>query len=195
MARHRTREEKRELGERARALRAAGRSRREIQAELHIGEDLAKAFLRGVPLPDSLARPRARDADREAAVALREAGRTYDQIAAELGVSKSTCSLWLRDLPHPELDPERAARAQQRRVEAMRARVRRDRDARDEAGRQVTAAAAASLGRCVRGTSSWPWLCPTGARAPKPSRGTARRSCSGRTATRCSWACSPKGWR
>lgn len=78
--------EKRELGEQARALRAAGRSRREIQAELGIGDDLAKAFLRGVPLPDSLARPRAKDDDREAAVALREAGRTYDQIAAELGV-------------------------------------------------------------------------------------------------------------
>ena len=53
MARHRTAEEKRELAERARELRAAGRSRREIQAELGIGDDLAKAFLRGVPIPDS----------------------------------------------------------------------------------------------------------------------------------------------
>ncbi|MDP9435765.1 MAG: helix-turn-helix domain-containing protein, partial [Actinomycetota bacterium] len=178
-----------------RELRAAGRSRREIQVELGIGDDLAKALLRGVPLPDSVRRPRAKDALRAEALDMRRQGATYDQLASELSVSKSTCSLWLRDLPHPELDPERAARAQQRRVEAMRARVRRDRDARDEAGRQVTAAAAASLGRCVRGTSSWPWLCPTGARAPKPSRGTARRSCSGRTATRCSGACSPKGWR
>ena len=40
MARHRTAEEKRELAERARELRAAGRSRREIQAELGIGDDL-----------------------------------------------------------------------------------------------------------------------------------------------------------
>lgn len=100
MARHRTVQEKLELQEQARALRAAGRSRREIQAELGIGDDLAKAFLRGVPLPDSLARPRAKDADRETARALRAAGCTYDQIAADLGVSKSTCSLWLRDLPH-----------------------------------------------------------------------------------------------
>ncbi len=146
MGRHRTAEEKRELWERARALRAAGRSRREIQRELGIGDDLARAFLTGVPLPDALARPRAKDADREAAVALREAGRTYDEIAAELGVSKSTCSLWLRDLPRPEADPRRAADAQERRLEALRARARRDREERDEAGRQVTAAAAASLG-------------------------------------------------
>ena len=107
MARHRTPEEKRELAEQARALRAAGRSRREIQAELGIGDDLAKAFLRGVPLPESLARPRAKDAEREAARALRAAGRTYDEISAELGVSKSSCSLWLRDLPQPqEVDVE-----------------------------------------------------------------------------------------
>lgn len=114
MGRHRTPEEKRELGERARQLRAAGRSRREIQAELGIGDDLAKAFLRGVPLPDSLVRPRAKDSDREAAREMRAAGSTYDEIAAELGVSKSTCSLWLRDLPHPadatvEVPPEGAA--------------------------------------------------------------------------------------
>lgn len=77
---------------------------------------------------------------------MRRQGATYDQIAAALNVSKSSCSLWLRDLPHPEADPERAAEAQERRVAALRARVRRDRDARDEAGRQLAAAAAASLG-------------------------------------------------
>lgn len=102
MGRHRTSQEKHELGEQARAMRAAGRSRREIQSELGIGDDLAKALLRGVPLPDSLLRPRAKDEVRAAAVELRRAGLTYDQIAAELGVSKSSCSLWLRDLPHPD---------------------------------------------------------------------------------------------
>ena len=146
MARHRTPEEKRELAERARQLRAAGRSRRQIQAELGIGDDLAKAFLRGVPLPDALARPRAKDADREAAVALRAAGLTYDEIAAELGVSKSTCSLWLRDLPRPEADPAAAASAQERRVAALRARARSDREARELEGRRLSAAAAESLG-------------------------------------------------
>src|SRR5688572_6580284 len=96
MARHRTQQEKVELGERARALRSAGRSRREIQKELGIGDDLCGQLLRGVPVPDSLARPRAKDDVRAAAIALREAGKTYDQIAEELGVSKSSCSLWLR---------------------------------------------------------------------------------------------------
>lgn len=110
MGRHRTPEEKRALAEQALQLRAAGRSRREIQAELGIGDDLAKAFLRGVALPDSLVRPRAKDGDRELALVLRQDGRTYDQIVAELGVSKGSCSLWLRDLPDPALSadpPER----------------------------------------------------------------------------------------
>ncbi len=146
MGRHRTPEEKRELAEQARQLRAAGRSRREIQAELGIGDDLAKAFLSGVALPESLRRPRAKDALRDEARDLRRGGATYDQIAVMLSVSKSSCSLWLRDLPNPEEDPERAAAAQERRLTALRARARRDRDARDAAGRQVAAAAAEGLG-------------------------------------------------
>lgn len=79
---------------------------------------------------------------------LRRQGRTYDEIAAELGVSKSSLSLslWLRHLPWPEDDPHRAAEAQERRAVALRARARRDRDARDEAGRELTAAAAGTLG-------------------------------------------------
>jgi transposase len=101
VGRHRTPEEKVQLGEQAREMRAAGKSRSEIQAVLGIGDDLAKALLRGVPLPDSLRRPRAKDDHREAAIALRAAGRTYDEIADELGVSKGSLSLWLRELPHP----------------------------------------------------------------------------------------------
>lgn len=146
MGRHRTQEEKRELGERARQMRAAGRSRREIQAELGIGDDLAKALLAGTDLPDALRRPNAKDALRAEAVELRRQGATYDQIAVALSVSKSTCSLWLRDLPHPEPDPEATAAAQERRNAAIRARARRDKDARDRAGRQMATGAAASLG-------------------------------------------------
>ncbi|MDX6200489.1 MAG: hypothetical protein QOJ79_3640 [Actinomycetota bacterium] len=101
MGRHRTPEEKVQLGEQARAMRAEGKSRREIEEALGIGDDLAKALLRGVPLPNSLQRPRAKDDHHEAAIALRRAGRTYDEIADELGVSKGSLSLWLRDLPHP----------------------------------------------------------------------------------------------
>lgn len=146
MGRHRTPDEKRALGELARALRAAGRSRREIQAELGIGDDLAKQLLRGVALPDRLRRPQAKDALREQARVLRSQGATYDQIAAALSVSKSSCSLWLRDLPQPEADPERAVACQERRLVALRARARRDRDARDVVDRQLSASAAASLG-------------------------------------------------
>lgn len=146
MGRHRTTDEKRALGEQARALRAAGRSRREIQRELGIGDDLAKAFLSGTAVPEALRRPRAKDDVRAEAVRLRAEGRTYDEIAAVLDVSKSSLSLWLRDLPRPEEDPQRAAEAKERRLEALRARVRRDRDERDAAGRELSAAAAASLG-------------------------------------------------
>lgn len=105
MPRHRTPEEKRELGEQARVLRAAGRSRREIREQLEISDDLAKALLHDVLVPQSLRRPRAKDDSREAAVRMRLAGATYDEIAAELAVSKSTCSLWLRDLPAPDSVP------------------------------------------------------------------------------------------
>lgn len=146
MGRHRTQDEKLELGERARGLRAAGRSRREIQRELGIGDELCGQLLRGTEVPDSLARPRAKDEVRAAAVALRKAGKTYDEIAEELGVSKSSCSLWLRDLPHPEEDPERAAAAQERRIEASRVRARLAMDARDEEGQQVAASIAAAVG-------------------------------------------------
>lgn len=108
MGRHRTAEEKRELGERAREMRAAGRSRREIQAELHIGDDLAGVLLAGTEVPDALRRPRAKDDVRAEAVRMRLRGRTYDDIALDLGVSKSSLSSWLRDLPVPAapLQPE-----------------------------------------------------------------------------------------
>lgn len=96
MGRHRTAQEKHELGERARQLRAEGRSRREIQAELGIGDELAKQLLSGTEVPDSLRRPRAKDELRREAARLHAAGLSYNGIAAELGVSKSSLSLWLR---------------------------------------------------------------------------------------------------
>lgn len=99
MARHRTPEEKRELAERARAMHAAGRSRREIQRELGIGDDLAGQLLDGTEVPDALRRPRAKDEVRAEAVRMRRSGRTYDDIALDLGVSKSSLSLWLRAVP------------------------------------------------------------------------------------------------
>lgn len=146
MARHRTPEEKRELGEKARAMRAEGRSRREIMAELRIGEDLLQQLLAGTAVPDELRRPRAKDEQRQLAVELRAAGSTYDEIAAELGVSKSTCSLWLRDLPRPDDDPAHRAASQARRIDALRTRMRRERDVRDVERDRRAAEAASRVG-------------------------------------------------
>ena len=146
MGRHRTPEEKIALGERARALRADGRSRREIMAELHVGEDLLTRLLDGTAVPMGLCRGRAKDDLRARAVELRLGGATYDQIAAQLGVSKASCSLWLRDLPRPEPEPFRDAAALERREQALRTRLRRDREARDADGRRLSEAAAEALG-------------------------------------------------
>jgi hypothetical protein len=146
MARHRTPEEKRELGEKARAMRADGRSQREIIAALHIGEDLLRELLAGTEVPSSLRRPRAKDGLRARAVEMRLAGHTYDEISAALSVSKSSCSAWLRDLPRPEDDPERRVLAQERRAAAVRARAQRDCAERDASGDVVAAVAASALG-------------------------------------------------
>jgi transcriptional regulator with XRE-family HTH domain len=142
VGRHRTAEEKIELGEKARAMRAAGRSRREIEAELGIGDDLAKELLRGTELPDSLRRPRAKDELRARARQLREAGWTYPQISQELGVSRSSCSLWLRDMDHPE--PSVAGQA--RRTAAIRASAARQQVVREQDREALKAAVAESLG-------------------------------------------------
>ena len=146
MGRHRTPEEKLALGERARAMRADGRSRREIMAELHVGEDLLTQLMVGTAVPVTVRRARAKDEVRARAVELRLGGATYDQIAAQLGVSKSSCSLWLRELPHPEADPTRHAEAAERRAQALRTRLQRDREARDAEGRQLSEASARALG-------------------------------------------------
>lgn len=101
MGRHRTAQEKDELGVRARALRQQGWSRDRIARQLRIGDALLSQLLAGTAVPDRLRRPRARDDARERARQLRRDGYTYSQIARELGVSKGSCWLWLRDLPHP----------------------------------------------------------------------------------------------
>jgi transposase len=142
MGRHRTPEEKVQLGEQARAMRAAGKSRREIQAELGIGDDLAKELLRGTELPDSLRRPRAKDDLRGKARELREAGWTYPHIAKELGVSKSSCSLWLRDMVHPLPGLE----GQARRTAAIRASCAKTQELREAARVAFKAEVAEALG-------------------------------------------------
>lgn len=101
MGRHRTSEEKAELCDKAVAMRVAGIGGKRIATELGIGGSLACELLRGVPLPGSLARPRAKDDLREVAVLLRQQGRTYNEIRDELKVSKGSLSLWLRNLDFP----------------------------------------------------------------------------------------------
>jgi hypothetical protein len=107
-------------------MRQAGKSRRQIQAELGIGDDLAKALLRGTPVPESLKRSRAKDDVRRRARELREAGWTYPRIAKELGVSKGSCSLWLRDMERPPATME----GQERRTAAIRASAARTQELR-----------------------------------------------------------------
>src|SRR4051812_36872295 len=98
MGRHRTPDEKLVLGEQARALRAAGRSRRGIRAELAVGDDLLTELLAGTEVPHSLRRPRGKDDARDIARAMYAEGRSYREIERELGVARSSLSLWLRDL-------------------------------------------------------------------------------------------------
>jgi predicted transcriptional regulator len=123
-------------------LRAAGLSRRKIQTELGIGDDLARDLLRGTQLPGSLRRPRAKDEIRKKARELREAGWTYPQIARELGVSRSSCSMWLRDMDHPEPSVE----GQARRTAAIRASAARTASRRQLEREATKQAVAESLG-------------------------------------------------
>jgi len=142
MGRHRTPDEKLQLGEQARAMRASGRSRREIAAELHIGDDLMTELLAGVPVPTELRRRKAKDHLRARARELREQGWTYPQIAKELGVSRSSCSLWLRDMDHPEPSVE----GQERRTAAIRASAARTQALREHEREELKQVVAESLG-------------------------------------------------
>ena len=111
MPTHRSPDEIAELRARAAALRAAGTGAKRIAEQLGIPYNLAQTLLRGVPVPASLMRLRAKDDLREAALALRREGRTYDEIQVELGVSKGSLTLWLRELAHPTEEQRRAVRS------------------------------------------------------------------------------------
>ncbi|MEO3767807.1 hypothetical protein [Streptomyces sp. B5E4] len=109
-----------ELRDRAKALRGAGLSRRQIRDRLKVGNnDLLNRLLEGTPPPEWTRRPRAKDALRARARELRKQGKTYDQIQLELGCSKSSISLWVRDLPKPPpRTPEEASAIAKRGWEA-----------------------------------------------------------------------------
>lgn len=89
------------IRERARELRLAGASCRQIAGALGLTQRQAERLVKGLPIPGWTRRARAKDDLRAKARELRAAGWTYPQIAAELGVSKSSCSLWLRDMKPP----------------------------------------------------------------------------------------------
>ena len=184
MGRHRTPQEKHELGERARALRADGRSRREIVAELRVGDALLSQLLQDTAAPLALRRPNAKDDVRARDVELRRSGATCDQIAAQLGVSKSSCSgcvtcrgrrrTWIarRRRRHDGLSPS----ALERHATGIHVTPLRIADGRRSRPSSESSPAA---------TSSWRLLSPTGARARSASPGTARRSSRGGTANPC----------
>ena len=155
--------------EEAAELRRAGVGVKRIAAQLGVSHHRVQVWLRDVPVPSAMARPRAKDGAREAALALRAEGRTYDEIATELGVSKGTLSLWLRDLPGPMRNAFGRSAEECRRM----ARERWDSELarRDGDRQQVMSAATASVGSLTvrelelvavtaywcEGTKSKPW--------------------------------------
>ena len=94
-------EDTRNIREAVIALRRAGKSRREIRAELGVSNRRLTEWLQGVPPAKEIYRHNAKDALRMRARELRIAGKTYDEIIEVVPVSKSTVSLWVRDLPKP----------------------------------------------------------------------------------------------
>ncbi len=71
------------------ALRRAGKSRREIRAELGVSNRRLTEWLQGVPPAKEIYRHNAKDALRMRARELRIAGKTYDEIIEVMPVSKS----------------------------------------------------------------------------------------------------------
>lgn len=159
------------LRERARELRLAGRSCRQIAEALGLTQRRAERLVEGLPVPEWTRRPRAKDDLRAKARELRAAGWTYPQIAAELGVSKSSCSLWLRDMEPPPVTGERERFSSERAYAMWRGRWK-ERLARRNAERDnEKLAAAQEIGRLTdreilvagamlywaEGTKSKPW--------------------------------------
>ena len=164
MGRRRTIEERAELAEQVRALREAGRTRREIVRELGITEDLAKALSRGSPVAPG--RRGSRADLRQAAVALRRAGRTYAQISAELAISTSTCSEWLRDVPRAAPSgPEEVVAAGREHDGPQSGSERRRRACELRREGRSLAEIASELGVTPKTAFYWTWCEPLPARA------------------------------
>ena len=100
--------------QRAKALRRAGLSRRQIADALGLksGGSALSRWLKDVPPPEWTRRPNAKDDVRVKAETMRRTGMSYREIGAEIGVSTSTLSLWLRDI---ELTDDQEAELERRR--------------------------------------------------------------------------------
>jgi predicted transcriptional regulator len=109
--------------ERARELRRAGHTLAQIKAELRVGSDQLRAWVRDIPAPANNHRARAKDEHRARARELRVEGLSVPTIAKTLGVARSTVWYWVRDLPIPTFSRERWRNQQywdrERRVRAM----------------------------------------------------------------------------
>ncbi|MDO3701314.1 helix-turn-helix domain-containing protein [Micromonospora sp. C28SCA-DRY-2] len=154
-----------------RRLRSAEQlSVREIRARTGLSRTKVYELLRGVPAPERVRRPNAKDDLRAEAVELRALGRSVNDIARQLGVAKSTAYQWVKHLP---LDPDDEA-AERRRgyvarmTEARWAAHRQARDAARAVVRQRAAETVGPLGErdllllgaaiyWCEGTKSKPW--------------------------------------
>lgn len=183
MARHRTAEEKIQLGKKARAkdelrasaraMYAAGQSYRGIQRELGVSRGSLSLWLRdlkGEPKADPI-RVLGLGGDSRIARAreLRAEGLLLREIAEQLGLSAATIYRWVADLPVPESarhggDPEHMERMRRAYLDRLAA-------GREEERRRVLAAAVAEVGQVsarelvllgvvaylCEGTKSKPW--------------------------------------
>ncbi|MFF5215517.1 helix-turn-helix domain-containing protein [Micromonospora sp. NPDC000442] len=122
---------------------------REIRARTGLGRNRIYEMLRGVPAPDRVRRPRAKDDLRAEAVALRSTGHPVPEIARRLGVSRSTAYLWVRHIPL-ERDPEEERQRRRAHSKLMTdAQWDEHRQARD-AARAATVDAAAAWVKSLR---------------------------------------------
>lgn len=157
--------------ERARALRRAGLSRRQIADALGLksGGSALSRWLKDIPPPEWTRRPDAKDDIRAKAEAMRRTGMSYREIQAELGVSTSSLSLWLRDIPltddeQAELDRRHAHQRAKAGVTNRARRLSVERNAIEQARAQIPAISESEL--FVAGWS------PTGLKGRSRSRGT-----------------------
>ncbi|MTK01441.1 helix-turn-helix domain-containing protein [Micromonospora sp. CP22] len=144
---------------------------REIRARTGLGRNRIYDLLRGVPAPQRVRRPRAKDDLRAEAATLRSTGHSVPEIARRLGVSRSTAYLWTRQLASERDSQSERERRRQRGRAMAESWWSADRAARDEAQAEAHGLAARVVGELderdllllgaaiywCEGTKSKPW--------------------------------------